>query len=95
MAINASALPALFAASTWQSGGSYLNNGVTKYVASVDGSWVESPESDRFHVTQADFNAIAGATPNGALLTIASVDFEVRGRTIDGVRYLLVAEPEE
>lgn len=95
MAINASALPALFAASTWQSGGSYLNAGVTKYVASVDGAWVETPESDLFHVTEADFNAIAGATPNGALLTIGGVDQEVMGRRIAGVRYLLISDPEE
>jgi hypothetical protein len=94
MAINASALPALFAASTWQSGGSYLNAGVTKYVASADGAWVETPESDLFHVTEADFIAIAGATPNGSLLTIDGIDQEVMGRRISGVRYLLIADPE-
>lgn len=94
MAINASGLPALFSASTWQAGGSYLHNGVTKFVASVDGSWVETPEEDLFHVTESDFNAIAGATPKGDLLTIDGVDKEVTGRRLNGVRYLSVGEPE-
>lgn len=94
--VNASNLPALFSASTWQSDGSYLHSGVTKYVASVGGYWVESVESDRWHVTEADFNAIKGATVNGGLLTIAGVDQEISGaRQIAGVKYLLIQDPEE
>ena len=94
--VSAANLPALFAASTWQSGGSYLNDGASCYCASVGGAWVRSTEPDRWHVTEADFNSIAGAQVSGGALVIGGTTYEVSGaRSIAGVKYLLLQEPEE
>lgn len=92
--INASALPALFAASTWTPGGSFNHNG-SKLLASVDGAWVETVDPDGVRIDEADFGAIAAAVANqDGSLTIGGAVKHVAAIPIDGVRWLLLADPE-
>lgn len=94
MAIDASGLPALFTGSTWESGGSFDHSG-SKLLASIDGVWVETVDPDGVHVEEADFDAVAGATPNmNGTLQIAGETKIVAARAVEGVRWIFLVDPE-
>lgn len=97
MAINATALPALFASSTWQPGGYFDAGSGNQLLASVDGSWVTTFDGDGVHVEQADFDAIEGATAhpdNDGALLVAGAKKYVAARVVNGVRWAFLADPE-
>lgn len=70
--INATNLPSLFSSSSWQSGGTFVNAGNTRYLASIDGWWTSTGDDDGVLISQANYNAIAAASAHpdndGALL---------------------------
>ena len=94
--INASALPALFAASTWTTGGSFNHNG-SKLLASIDGAWVETTDPDGVRIAEGDFDTIALSEPHvdgDGSLDVDGAKKMVAARPIDGVRWILVTDPE-
>lgn len=99
MAVNAKNLPAICASATWTSG-HIVNGGVDNWFASLDMFWTPTHETDQWRVSEADFNAIAGATVSnggaGPYLVIGGITREVRG-LLDGggVRWLQITAPEE
>ncbi len=103
--VNASALPALFAGSTWVSGGLF-NNGSDKLLASHEGAWIETPPTDDrgFRITEPLFDAIkaaAAANPDGSLQVEDPSDpgqivaKAVAGTMVAGVRWIRLADVDE
>jgi hypothetical protein len=97
--VNAASLPALFLTATWSTPSQLAISGTSYYLASMNGSWVQSREPDAVRIAQAEFNAIAGATPatgqdTGRLLVggaLKEVAAQVMG---DGYRWIFLADPE-
>jgi len=99
MAVDASLLPALFIASTHPGGspdpGYFTSGGQTRYLASVDGYWTQTPEPDQFHVDAATFAAVASATVDGPLLIVGGANKAVTGhRDGNGVKWIELSDPE-
>lgn len=93
--INASGLPALFAASTWTTGGYFEHDGHAKLLASLNGTWVPTTEPDGVHISEEDFDAIEAATPNqDGTLQIGNVPKVVAARPVNDVRWVVLNDPE-
>lgn len=98
MAVNAKDLPSLFTASTWTSN-HVVHDAQDKWVASNNGLWELTTDTDGFRVSEANFNLIMGATVQnggaGPFLTISGETREVYGFPSGGVRWIGLREPEE
>ena len=94
--ISAAVIKPILDASTHVAPDHFLHNGLDRYPASVDGVWQSSPESDLFHIDEETFVAVQGATANpangGATLLIDSVEHELTGTRIAGVRWCILSE---
>lgn len=94
--ISAAILKPIIDASSHVAPDHFLHNGLPRYPAVVDGVWVESPESDLFHIDSDTFVAIQGATANpangGATLLVDGVENELTGVRVAGVRWCVLQE---
>lgn len=94
--VNASSLPSLFLLSAWASPSQFTSDGTSYYLASVNGSWGKTQDPDGVRIGEAEFNAIATATPdaNGRLVMGGEVK-EVAARVMgDGYRWVIFVDPE-
>jgi hypothetical protein len=95
--INASNLPDILAAAVPVGDDHCTIGGEPRYLASVAGHWTVSPDSDLFHIHEADLLAIksAGAGSIPGTLSIGGVYQEISGYRSLGVRWVLIQDPEE
>lgn len=96
MSVSAAIIKPILDASSWASPDHFTHNGQPRYPASVDGVWQETPENDLFHIDHDTFVAVQGSVANpangGATLLINSVEYELTGVRVAGVRWCILQE---